>query len=99
MSESPASPSGAIDPTERTARFFEEVLPLVVLMRPELFERSPGSLAVFVDGVGDWTVNYGDSTSPDAISFSVAQGNAASAGTDHSRLPAEGVAGTYVARG
>lgn len=58
---------GAPVDNARILRFFDELLPLVVELRADLFDRVKGTLAVFVDGTGQWTVSFGDHTREDAI--------------------------------
>ena len=60
--EHPAEPDRA-----RAARFFEEQLPAVVRERGDLFDHIQGSLAVFVDGTGAWTVSFGAYAAKDAV--------------------------------
>lgn len=51
----------------RAAQFFEELLPVAVEMRAEVFDRVHGSLALFVEGSGSWTICFGDHAAPGAI--------------------------------
>jgi hypothetical protein len=57
------------EPTEpeRVHRFFDELLPAVVALRAGLFDRVKGTLALFVEGTGSWTVAFGDHASAKAV--------------------------------
>ncbi len=52
---------------ERVRGFFDELLPAVVALRGDLFDRVRGTLALFVEGTGSWTVAFGDHASDKAV--------------------------------
>jgi hypothetical protein len=56
------------DPVERVRFFFEEQLPRVIAARRDLFNTASGVVCVMVQGVGGWTVRFGDNRAPDALS-------------------------------
>jgi hypothetical protein len=48
-------------------RFFEELLPAAIAKRARAFGRTQGALTLIVEGVGSWTVTFGDAASPAAL--------------------------------
>ncbi len=52
---------------QQVVRFFDELLPAVIQERSRRFEVVQGALTIMVEGVGSWTVTFGDARSPTAI--------------------------------
>lgn len=55
------------DPVARVQKFFDQMLPAVIVRRPDLFNKVSGSLAMFVEGAGCWTIRFGNHASPEAL--------------------------------
>ncbi len=51
----------------RTRAFFEEDLPRLIQARAELFDQQRGVLSLIVEGVGAWTLRFGDHAAADAL--------------------------------
>ena len=51
----------------QVVRFFDELLPAVIKQRARAFGETQGALTIIVEGVGSWTVTFGDATSPAAV--------------------------------
>ncbi len=51
----------------QVVRFFEELLPAVIQQRARAFGETQGALTIIVEGVGSWTVTFGDARSPAAV--------------------------------
>lgn len=53
--------------SQQVVRFFDELLPAVIRERSRRFGQIQGALTIMVEGVGSWTVTFGDARSPTAI--------------------------------
>jgi hypothetical protein len=51
----------------RTRAFFDEDLPRLMAARAELFNQQHGVLSVIVEGVGAWTLRFGDHAAEGAL--------------------------------
>lgn len=51
----------------QVVRFFEELLPELIRQRARTFAQTQGALTIMVEGVGSWTVTFGDARSPTAV--------------------------------
>ena len=51
----------------QVVQFFEELLPEVIRQRARSFGQTQGALTIMIEGVGSWTVTFGDARSPTAI--------------------------------
>ncbi|MBI1945195.1 MAG: hypothetical protein HYS27_05840 [Deltaproteobacteria bacterium] len=51
----------------QVVRFFDDVLPDLIRQRARTFGQTQGALTIMVEGVGSWTVTFGDARSPTAI--------------------------------
>lgn len=47
--------------------YFERTLPALIQERRALFDRFGGTLTVYVEGEGAWTVRFGDHRAPNAL--------------------------------
>ncbi len=61
------APVSAADPAARVRALFEEQLPRLIARRADLFDAVRGTLTVFVEGAGAWSIQFGDHTRADAI--------------------------------
>ncbi|MCC7072758.1 MAG: hypothetical protein IT383_15635 [Deltaproteobacteria bacterium] len=52
---------------QQVVRFFDELLPAAIETRSRRFAQIQGALTIMVEGVGSWTVTFGDARSPTAI--------------------------------
>lgn len=55
------------DAGRQIVRFFEEQLPAMIGQRARSFARTQGALTIIIEGVGSWTVTFGDARSPAAV--------------------------------
>lgn len=53
--------------SDRVRAFFSEQLPWLIAKRKDLFDRVQGSLALFVEGAGCWTIQFGKHDSTEAL--------------------------------
>lgn len=51
----------------RVARFFDEQLPAAIAISARTFAQTQGALTLIIEGVGSWTVTFGDASSPAAL--------------------------------
>jgi hypothetical protein len=51
----------------RVRSFFEEMLPAVIALRTDLFDRATGTLSILVEGTGAWLLRFGDHAAEDAL--------------------------------
>lgn len=47
--------------------FFSELLPDIIALRQDIFDRAKGVLCLTVQGAGSWTLRFGDHTAKNAI--------------------------------
>lgn len=62
-----AVPTPAAEAPDRIRTFFDVQLPKLIAHRGDVFDLMKGSLAVFVEGAGCWTINFGDHASANAL--------------------------------
>lgn len=55
------------DAPARVRAFFEVQLPRRIAERGALFDQVQGTLALFIEGAGAWTIGFGDHQSPQAL--------------------------------
>jgi hypothetical protein len=51
----------------RVRTFFDDMLPAVIALRADLFDRAVGTLSILVEGTGAWLLRFGDHTAHDSI--------------------------------
>lgn len=47
--------------------FFNELLPYIIALRHDIFDRAQGVLCITVQGAGSWTIRFGDHQAKNAI--------------------------------
>jgi hypothetical protein len=67
MAPNDASETAPNAASARVRTFFADMLPAVIALRTDLFDRARGTLSILVDGTGAWLLRFGDHTADDAI--------------------------------